>query len=369
MSTTAVLVKKLVKALLLAIISLVVATLANNLVVQLGRGLQLSIPGAGDCLSSHEQEMERCIIQPDKNATLDTVGGLASIKEQIRSDIIIPLRCHKTFFANKNCALQPPKGLLFCGPPGTGKTMLARAIAAEANVTFVCLSLSSIENKYYGETSKLLQAAFSLAAKRQPAIIFIDEIDGIARCRSEMDQSFVYGIKTELLSLIDGLKGNGSATKQDAVIVIGCTNTKKALDPAILRRLPRVYSIGLPNKEERLEILRLATQQERSIDEESILHIADAADGLSGSDLTELFKRASAMRLRKQLLSRTELRAAVHRNTDEAVSHLIPRIAPHEWRSAAQEMGIVVQHVQQENDCDCNNENEDESMPPILKNV
>ena len=152
--------------------------------------------------------------------------------------------------------LHPTKGMLFHGPPGTGKTMIARAIAAECNVPFVALTLASLENKYYGETSRLLRATFSLAKKLQPCILFFDEIDGLLRARTQSDQSCVYNLKTEMLNYMDGIAG----AQNDAIFIIGCTNTVESLDPAVRRRLPRVYHVGLPNLDDRRAILQSMTE-------------------------------------------------------------------------------------------------------------
>ena len=247
-------------------------------------------------LNSYESQISQNIIKPEKiTDRLDTVGGLREIKCNISTHVLLPLKYPHIFFSEERI-LSPSRGILLYGPPGTGKTMLARAIAAEANVPFISLTLADLENKYFGESSKLLAATFSLARRIQPCIIFFDEIDGMIRKRSDSDQSCVYSFKTELLTHIDGI----GTSVSDSVIVIGCTNTYTNLDPAIRRRLPCAYEIGYPNVDELQEILKLTLHKNSHT--LSYIDMGTIAKKLkttcSGSDVAEAVRRASALRMK-----------------------------------------------------------------------
>jgi SpoVK/Ycf46/Vps4 family AAA+-type ATPase len=239
------------------------------------------------------------VIRPESiNERLDDIGGLKSVKEDIRAQVLVPLKHPDVFFGEIE-SLHPPRGVLFYGPPGTGKTMLARAIAAEAGCPFVALSLSSLENKWFGETSKLLGATFSLARKLQPCVLFFDEIDGMIRTRGDNDMSAVYGFKTEFLSHMDGIQTN----QQDAFIVIACTNCEKSLDPAIRRRLPQKYKIDYPDRNELKSILKVHLIKS-GLKQEAIDAFAETIrDGATGSDIHELVKATWASQRKKMMMS------------------------------------------------------------------
>lgn len=174
--------------------------------------------------------------------------------------------------------------------------MLARAIAAEANVSFFSLTLASLENKFYGESSKLLAATFSLARKMQPCVLFFDEIDGMIRMRSDADQSCVYAFKTEFLSHMDGM----GKKVDDAVIVIGCTNNAHNLDPAVSRRLPAQFKVDLPSRPELVHIFQLRLKDDNTDITQSDLEyiVSQMKDGRSGSDVVEIVRSAWTIQLR-----------------------------------------------------------------------
>ena len=258
------------------------------------------LPKRLQSLNAYEQQIAQNIVQPDAIAErLDQVGGLSIIKEEIRTQVLLPLKYPKVFFGNVP-ALRPPKGLLLHGPPGTGKTMLAKSIAAEANVPFVSLSLATLENKYFGESSKLLSATFSLAKKIQPCIVFFDEIDGMIRTRSEGDQSCVYGFKTEFLTHMDGMQTQGT----DAIIVIGCTNCANNLDPAISRRLPKQIRVDLPTQTELEEIFVLNLLDTSVTRHEVHGLVQTMRPGCSGSEVKEIVR--AAWNLQMKALARSD---------------------------------------------------------------
>ena len=219
--------------------------------------------------------------------TLDTIGGLADVKRVLRRSVLLPLKRPELF---ENPLLRPPRGTLLCGSPGTGKTMLARALAVESGVPFMALHPAVLENKWWGESNKILAAAFASAAKTAPCIMFFDEIDGIGRARSEQDQSCVYSFKCELLRHLDGIE-----TCEAPVIVLACTNCLSSLDPALQRRFGQRIVIPLPDETARLDILRKLTRHETKVP--GLRRVAGATAGFSGSDLASAYANASGARL------------------------------------------------------------------------
>lgn len=335
------LVRRLVRSVLATVITAILGYTINYFASVLihkgdsvGKRFGLSLPR----MSSYESDIAQHIVKASDIAErMDCIGGLAGVKSDIRTNVLLPLKHSRVFFDAKNDLLRPSKGILFYGPPGTGKTMLARAIAAEAGVPFINLGLSALENKYFGESSKLLAASFSLARKIQPCILFFDEIDGLIRTRSDSDQSCVYGFKTELLNSMDGMLSR----KGDAIIIIGCTNVKENLDEAVKRRLPVSYRIGLPNEEERFSILRLLTVDESNV--QMARRIAKASDGLSGSDLTELWRNASSVRMQRHFATESFV-TRVERAKD--ATDVIPHVSAvlwEDWVAAAERLGKCIE--------------------------
>ena len=287
----------------------------------------------GKQMTSHESSVASGLVDASSiDETLASVGGLSHIKDDLSSTVITPLKYARAFFHPKMKSLHVPRGVLLTGPPGCGKTLLARALAKECGCKFLSVSLSTLEDKYFGETSKRIEAVFSLARKVQPCIVFFDELDGFLRTRSEGDQSCVYSLKTELLSQLDGFHKRG-----EAVVVVACTNSTQSLDPAVRRRLPRVYAIGLPNEEEREQILRLHAKSERLPDSIS-KWIASETEGFSGSDLLELYRAASAQRIRDRC-SDPDFHASASKACSDAsalsdLARSLSRISRDQWKSA-----------------------------------
>jgi len=263
---------------------------------------------------SHCAEANSCIENPGTDKLKD-VGGLEAIKEDL-SMLVHVLRNPKLFHITK---LAPPSRLLFTGSPGTGKTMLAKALASEVGATFMMVTLSTLEDKYFGETPKILRSVFETAQKissEKPVILFFDEIDGIMRRRRDDDQSHVYGLKTEFLQNMDSLKGS--------VVVIGCTNCASSLDPALRRRLPDTYDFPLPDESQRMDILKKITRND-SVRDTTLLQVAKATDGASGSDLRQRYRRACLMRSKRII-------PKVHRDASiEQITRMIPRLTISDW--------------------------------------
>ncbi|XP_069700171.1 outer mitochondrial transmembrane helix translocase-like isoform X2 [Periplaneta americana] len=220
------------------------------------------------------------------------IAGLEDVIQELRETVILPIQ-KKELFADSQLT-QPPKGVLLHGPPGCGKTMIAKATASEARTRFINLDVSMLTDKWYGESQKLAAAVFTLAVKLQPCIVFIDEIDSFLRNRNSHDHEATAMMKAQFMSLWDGLITDPNCT----VIVMGATNRPQDLDRAILRRMPATFHIGLPNVTQRRQILRLILANEPTAEDVDLNRMAKLTENYSGSDLRELCRNASVYRVR-----------------------------------------------------------------------
>lgn len=249
-------------------------------------------------LNEHELMIASNLVIPeDISVSWSDIAGLDNVVQELKESIVYPIK-HRDLF--KNAPLyQAPKGVLLHGPPGCGKTLIAKATAKEAGMRFLNLDVAMLTDKWYGESQKLASAVFSLAAKIQPCIIFIDEIDSFLRSRNSSDHEATAMMKTQFMMLWDGL----STVKDNTVIVMGATNRPQDLDKAILRRMPAQFHIAFPNVEQRIKILRLVLEHEHTADDVDFNHLAKLTNGFSGSDLRELCRNASVYRVRELMNS------------------------------------------------------------------
>ena len=226
--------------------------------------------------------------------TYDEIGGLHDEITRIREMVELPIK-HPELF--EKIGIDPPKGVLLHGPPGTGKTLLARAVASETEAKFYSIKGPEIMSKYYGESEQRVRQIFNDAAKNAPSIIFIDEIDSIAPSRSEVTGEVERRVVAQLLSLMDGLESRGD------VIVIGATNRLNSIDPALRRpgRFDREIEIGIPNKEERREILDVHARGVPLSPDVDLEHIAGVTHGYVGADLESLLKESGLRAIRRKL--------------------------------------------------------------------
>ncbi len=249
--------------------------------------------GANTVIEVRERPVELSkIIVP--TVTYEDIGGLKEEIQRIREMVELPLK-HPELF--RHLGIEPPKGVLLYGPPGCGKTLLAKAVANESNAHFISISGPEIMSKYYGESEKRLREIFEEAEKNAPSIIFIDEIDSIAPNRNEVTGEVERRVVAQLLALMDGLKGRGE------VIVIGATNRPEALDPALRRpgRFDREIEIGVPDREGRKEILQIHTRNVPLAEDVDLDELADITHGFVGADLAALVREAAMAALRRVL--------------------------------------------------------------------
>ncbi|MEM2463094.1 MAG: CDC48 family AAA ATPase [Candidatus Bathyarchaeia archaeon] len=226
--------------------------------------------------------------------TYEDIGGLHEEIQRVREMVELPLR-HPELF--QRLGIEPPKGVLLHGPPGCGKTLLARAVANESEANFFSINGPEIMSKFYGESEARLREIFQQAQQNAPSIIFIDELDAIAPKREEVTGEVERRVVAQLLALMDGLSGRGN------VIVIGATNRPNALDPALRRpgRFDREIEIGVPDKQGRYEILQIHTRGMPLAEDVDLKKLAEMTHGYTGADLAALCRETAMKALRRYL--------------------------------------------------------------------
>ena len=226
--------------------------------------------------------------------TYEDIVGLKEEIQRLREIVELPMR-HPEIF--QRLGIDPPKGVLLHGPPGCGKTLLARAVANESEANFFSINGPEIMSKFYGESEARLREIFQQAEKNAPAIIFIDELDAIAPKREEVTGEVERRVVAQLLALLDGLTSRGN------VIVIGATNRPNALDPALRRpgRFDREIEIGILDKQGRNEVLQVHTRGMHLAEDVDLKTLADVAHGYTGADLAALSREAGMKALRRYL--------------------------------------------------------------------
>ncbi len=230
--------------------------------------------------------------KPGRAIAYEDIGGLKPQLQRIREMIELPLRYPEVF---ERLGIDPPKGVLLYGPPGCGKTLVARAISHETEAKFYSVSGPEVVHKFYGESEAHLRKIFAEAARTGPSIVFLDEIDAIAPKREQTVGEVEKRIVAQLLALMDGL------TRRQHLVVIGATNIPNALDPALRRpgRFDREIAIPIPDRNGRLEILEIHSRGMPLAADVDRPHLAEITHGFVGADLEALCREAAMICLRR----------------------------------------------------------------------
>ena len=302
----------LIEAILLSVIdderAVVKSTTGPNLIVRISRNIDRSklIPGALVALNQRASAIVEVL--PERadpyvsamevierpNVTYNDIGGLDEQIREIREVVELPLK-HPELFAE--LGIDPPKGVLLYGPPGCGKTLIAKAVAREVNATFIKVVASEFVNKFIGEGARIVREVFKLAKKKAPSIIFIDEIDALAAKRLDLGTSGEREVQRTLMQLLAELDGFDPLGN---VKVIAATNRIDILDPAILRpgRFDRLIEIPLPNEKGRYEIFKIHTRRMKLHKDVDLHYLAKITEGATGADIKAICTEAGFFALR-----------------------------------------------------------------------
>lgn len=246
--------------------------------------------------------VEKFVILEKPNISWQDIGGLSKEIQEIKEVVELPLKKPELF---KKVGITPPKGILLYGEPGTGKTLLAKAVASSTNSVFIEVVGSELVQKFIGEGAKLVKEIFELARKKAPAIVFIDELDALASKRIEVGTSGEREVNRtfmQLLAELDGFK------PLDNVKIIGATNRRDILDTAVIRpgRLDRLINIPLPNKESRIEIFKIHSKSMNLDKNINIETLIDRMEGFSGAEIKAVCTEAGYFAIRNDRISVTK---------------------------------------------------------------
>ena len=269
--------------------------------------------------SDMDAKVESEIMMTNPGVKFSDIIGMEEMKKTLYEIIIVP-SIRPDFFTGIR---KPQRGILLFGPPGTGKTMIAKAIASECKSTFFNISASSLTSKWVGESEKTVKSLFKLAYRKSPSIIFIDEIDSILSKRTESENEATKRLKTEFLIQFDGLGSNNDAK----LLVIAATNRPMDLDEALLRRLPKRIYCGPLDQNGRFDyIKKVINKVECNLSDKDIMEIAKMTNGYSNSDLKELCKEAAYQPVREltmeQILKIKKFRPLVKKDLVLAVNKI-----------------------------------------------
>lgn len=241
-------------------------------------------------LDPFEEQLQSSILTKSPNVQWVDVAGLEHAKARLREAVVTPLQFPHLFSGEGRGKISAWKGLLLYGPPGTGKSLLAKAAATEVTSTFISVSVSSIMSKYQGDSERSVRALFTLARKKKPCIIFIDEVDSLCAARGQSEANAYAGkVLTEFLVQMDGV-----GSDQTGVTVIGATNIPWSLDDAIRRRFQQRIYIPLPDKSARTSLVHhTLSRMTHCLTSRDIDDLVNKTELWSGSDLTVLFNALS----------------------------------------------------------------------------
>ncbi|KAI3918113.1 hypothetical protein MKX01_041433 [Papaver californicum] len=273
--------------------------------------------------------IETAIVDKSPSVKWKDVAGLEKAKQSLLEMVILPTK-RKDLFTGLR---RPARGLLLFGPPGNGKTMLAKAVASESAATFFNVSASSLTSKWVGEAEKLVRTLFEVAISRQPSVIFMDEIDSIMSTRLANENDASRRLKSEFLIQFDGVTSNSD----DLVIVIGATNKPQELDDAVLRRLVKRIYVPLPDESVRRMLLKNKLKgQAFSIPGGDLERLVKETEGYSGSDLQALCEESAMMPIRELgsnilTVKANQVRPLRYGDFKKAMSVIRPSLQKSKW--------------------------------------
>ncbi|KAI9774782.1 MAG: hypothetical protein M1835_005981 [Candelina submexicana] len=249
-------------------------------------------------LTQYEQTIALDLVAPEDipitfEGELAVLPMAADIIDELKESVIYPLTLPH-LYSRSSSLLSAPSGVLLYGPPGCGKTMLAKALAHESGACFINLHISTLTEKWYGDSNKLVNAVFSLARKLQPSIVFIDEIDAVLGTRRSGEHEASGMVKAEFMTHWDGLASANTTGEPQRIVVLGATNRIQDIDEAILRRMPKKFPVPLPTTSQRRRILNLVLRDTKT--ESSGLdldYLVRIMAGMSGSDIKEACRDAA----------------------------------------------------------------------------
>uniref|UniRef100_A0A665WB50 microtubule-severing ATPase n=1 Tax=Echeneis naucrates TaxID=173247 RepID=A0A665WB50_ECHNA len=267
------------------------------------------------------------IVDSGASVSFGDIAGQDLAKQALQEIVILPALRPELFTGLR----APARGLLLFGPPGNGKTMLAKAVAAESNATFFNISAASLTSKYVGEGEKLVRALFAVARELQPSVIFIDEVDSLLCERREGEHDASRRLKTEFLIEFDGVQSGGD----DRVLVMGATNRPQELDEAVLRRFAKRVYVALPDEQTRATLLNnLLEKHGKPLSKNELSTLARMTAGYSGSDLTSLAKDAALGPIRElrpeqvQKMAAHEMRNIKMKDFEDSLKRIKTSVSP-----------------------------------------
>jgi len=267
----------------------------------------------------------------------DDIGGLENVKQELREVVEWPLRYPNTF---KRLGIEPPRGILLFGPPGAGKTLLAKAVATESGANFIAIRGPELLSKWVGESEKAVREVFRRARQYAPAVVFFDEIEAIASLRgSDVETDVTERVVSQLLTEIDGITG------LENVVVIAATNRPDLVDPALLRpgRLEKLIYVPPPDEKGRLDILKIHTRHVPLAEDVDLREIAKMTNGYTGADLAALVREATLAALREDLKA-TRVR---FKHFEQALSKVRPSVTKYmidfysRWLESARQISVT----------------------------